>query len=157
MWGRWDSNPHCQDPRSCASCQLGYGPFLFLSLPAKVGVCEWQFGQRKRRFSFLLSSQFPLMWSTCNTIGLLFHSAPIPHGPQTYGTPISRSARRKTCGFGRRESGGRTTKTCPGLSRQAEGFPRFGATLLKCDVSMPKCLSLRLMWAWVPPDQGIPK
>jgi hypothetical protein len=41
--------------------QLGYGPFLFASLPANVGVCEWQFGQRKRRFPFLLSSQFPLM------------------------------------------------------------------------------------------------
>ena len=31
--------------------QLGYGPFLLASLPANVGVCEWQFGQRKRRFS----------------------------------------------------------------------------------------------------------
>jgi len=39
---------------------LGYGPFLFASLPANVGVCEWQFGQRKRRFSFLLSNQSPL-------------------------------------------------------------------------------------------------
>ena len=136
---------------------IGLRPLLVLSLPAKVGVCEWQFGQRKRRFSLLLSSQFPLIWSTCNTIGLSFHSALMPHDPQTYGTPISRSVRRKTCGFGRCAPGGRTTRTCSGLSRQAEGFPRFGATLLKWDVSMPKCLILRLMWAWVPPDQGIPK
>ena len=61
LWGRWDSNPHCRAPKARASCQLGYGPFLFASLPANVGVCEWQFGQRKRRFSFLLSSQSPLM------------------------------------------------------------------------------------------------
>ena len=60
LWGRWDSNPHCQRPKLCASCRLGYGPFLFFNLPANVGVCEWQFGQRKRRFSFLLSSQSPL-------------------------------------------------------------------------------------------------
>ena len=157
LWGRWDSNPHCQDPRSCASCQLGYGPFLFLSLPANVGVCEWQFGQRNRRFSFLLSCQFPLIWSTCSTIGMPFHSAPIPHVPQTCSTPISRSARRNTLGFGRGEPGEDTTRICSGVSRQAEGFPLFGATLLKCDVSMPSCLSLRLMCAWLPPEKGIPK
>ena len=61
LWGRWDSNPHCQRPKLCASCRLGYGPLLFLTPPANVGVCEWQFGQRKRRFSFLLSSQSPLI------------------------------------------------------------------------------------------------
>ena len=60
LWGRWDSNPHHRAPKARASAELGYGPFLFASLPANVGVCEWQFGQRKRRFSFLLSNQSPL-------------------------------------------------------------------------------------------------
>src|SRR6185437_1139734 len=92
--GRWDSNPHCQRPKRCASCQLGYGPFLFFNLPANVGVCEWQFGQRKRRFSFLLSSQSPLMWSTCKTIGMPFHSASMPHASQMHGTPL-RTIRRE--------------------------------------------------------------
>src|SRR5262249_28610227 len=52
---------------------------------------------------------------------------------------------------------GRITCTCSGVIRHALGFPLFGATRLKCDVSMPNCLSLRLIWACVPPDQGICK
>lgn len=136
------------------SLPLDYGPLLF---PAKLSVCEWQFGQRNRRFSFLLSSQLPLMWSTCSVSGRPCQTASILQSAQRCGIPVAIRLLLSCLGLGRGLPSGRTTRTCSGRRRLGEGCPRWCDCPKKCEVSIPKCFRRRLMWAWEPPVHFTPR
>ncbi|OPG12017.1 hypothetical protein B1L11_16775 [Microbispora sp. GKU 823] len=60
-------------------------------------------------------------------------------------------------GFSRAEPGAFRTSTSAGSLRRGDVWPLMWAWPRKWDVSMPKCLRRRLMWAWAPPDHGMPR
>lgn len=92
LWQRWFllssliGIPHFSQTRFNLCWGFGFWveDDFFKFLPAKVSVWEWQLGQRKRRFSNLLSKWSPFIWSTWRTNGFPFYSPVFPQIAHLY-------------------------------------------------------------------------
>ena len=132
------------------------GHYFLLFFPAYVSVCAWQFGQRICKFSKRLSVFIPLMWWTCNGIGLPFHSVlpQISHFLSLY-PPINNRFRKlfehlygEFC-VNTTESGMR--------GKQPPFLPLFQTLPVKWEISIPNSTIFAWIILYEPPNCDRPR